>query len=88
MAKKQLVNMDSFFSGAEQIHQLSQAEEEIRRLRTEIEELRAAGSVPETQLSNLRAHLKSHSGIVSIPLNQIQPNPAQPRQTFLPESIE
>nr|WP_242045769.1 MULTISPECIES: ParB/RepB/Spo0J family partition protein [unclassified Calothrix] len=36
----------------------------------------------------MRKQLESHSGILSIPLEQIEPNPEQPRQTFLPESIE
>ena len=39
-------------------------------------------------LNTLRSQLQSQSGIVSISVGQIEPNPELPRQTFLPESIE
>ena len=68
---------------------LSEAESEIQELKAEIEELRKSGSTElESQLTALREQLESASGILSISLDQIQPNPEQPRQTFLPESIE
>ena len=66
-----------------------EAESEIQELKAEIEELRKSGSTElESQLTALREQLESASGILSISLLQIQPNPEQPRQTFLPESIE
>jgi len=34
------------------------------------------------------AQLQLQSGVMSISVEQIQPNPEQPRQTFLPESLE
>ncbi len=86
--KKQMIDMDSLFSGATQVHQLSQAEEQIQQLQKEIEELREQDVVPEAQLAQLRNQLQSQSGIKKIELSQIRPNPAQPRQTFLPNSIQ
>ena len=89
MPKSPVVDLDSLFSGAEQVHQLSQAEAEILRLREEIERLRSRGSDGlETQLATLREQLQSQSGFLYVPLASIQSNPSQPRQTFLDESIE
>lgn len=90
-------NLNNYFSGAKQSQQLTKAEEEIQQLRAEIEQLRSltASGTPsqnagdlEVQIEELRKQLQSQSGLVSIPLEQIQPNPEQPRQTFLAESIE
>ena len=82
-------DLTNYFSGAKQSQQLSEAEAEIQRLKAEIEELRSQGSSElETQLQTLRAQLQSQSGIQYIPLDKIQANPEQPRQTFLSESIE
>lgn len=90
-------NLNNYFSGAKQSQQLTKAEEEIQQLKSEIEQLRSAtvGGTPsqnsldlEVQLEELRKQLQSQSGIISIPIEQIQPNIEQPRQTFLRESIE
>jgi ParB family chromosome partitioning protein len=89
MATRQAPDLTNYFSAAKQSQQLSEAEEEIQRLRAEIEELRSQGSTElEAQLQALRSQLQSQSGVLSITLEQIEPNPEQPRQTFLPESLE
>ena len=89
MAARQAPDLTNYFSAAKQSQQLSEAEEEIHRLRAEIEELRSQGSTElEDQLQMLRSQLQSQSGVLSIPLEQIEPNPEQPRQTFLTESLE
>jgi len=89
MSTRKAPNLTNYFSAAKQSQQLSQAEEEIQRLKAEIEELRSQGSTElEEQLSALRTQLQSQSGILSISIEEIQPNPEQPRQTFLSESIE
>lgn len=89
MSTRKAPNLTNYFSAAKQSQQLSQAEEEIQRLKVEIEELRSQGSTElEEQLSALRGQLQSQSGILSISIEEIQPNPEQPRQTFLSESIE
>lgn len=89
MSTRKAPDIKSYFSPAKQSQQLSEAEEELQRLRAEIEELRSQGSTElEEQLQALRAQLQSQAGVLSIPLEQIQRNPKQPRQTFLPESLE
>ncbi|NJM74184.1 MAG: ParB/RepB/Spo0J family partition protein [Scytonema sp. RU_4_4] len=89
MCARKTPDLTNYFSAAKQSQQLSEAEEEIQRLRAEIEELRSVGSTDlETHLNELRAQLQSQTGILSIPIEQIEPNPEQPRQTFLSESIE
>ena len=89
MCTRNTPNLTNYFSGAKQSQQLSEAEEEIQRLRAEIEELRDKNSAElERQLEELRTQLQSQIGILSIPIEQIEPNIEQPRQTFLPESLE
>ncbi|GAX46307.1 ParB-like partition protein [Tolypothrix sp. NIES-4075] len=89
MTARKATDLTNYFSAAKQSQQLSSAEEELQRLRAEIEELRSLGAAElEQQLANLRKQLQSQSGILSISIEQIEPNPEQPRQTFLPESIE
>lgn len=89
MSARKAPDLTNYFSAAKQSQQLSVAEEEIQRLRAEIEELRSQGATElEGQLQALRSQLQSRSGILSIPIEQIEPNPEQPRQTFLPESLE
>jgi ParB family chromosome partitioning protein len=89
MAARKAPDLGNYFSSAKQSMHLSEAETEIQELKAEIEELRKSGSTElESQLTALREQLESASGILSISLDQIQPNPEQPRQTFLPESIE
>jgi ParB family chromosome partitioning protein len=88
-AARKAPDLSNYFSGAKQSQQLSEAEEEILKLKAEIEELRSTGSSElEAQLKELREQLQSQTGILSIPIEQIEPNPEQPRQTFLPESVE
>lgn len=88
MRKQQTVNLDRLFFSAEQAYQLRQAETEMERLKAEIEQLRAQGGRElETHLSHLRTHLRDRTGMMIVPLDQIHPNPDQPRRTFLAESI-
>ncbi|MDF5730874.1 MAG: ParB/RepB/Spo0J family partition protein [Rhizonema sp. PD38] len=89
MSARKSPDLSNYFSAAKQSQQLSEAESELQQLRAEIEELRALGSTElEEQIQLLRAQLQSQSGVLSIAVEQIQSNPEQPRQTFLPESIE
>lgn len=89
MTARKAPDLTNYFSAAKQSQQLSEAEDELQRLRAEIEELRSSGAAElEEQLAALRSQLQSQSGILSIAIEQIEPNPEQPRQTFLPESIE
>jgi len=89
MAARKAPNIADYFSGAKQTQQLSNAEEEIAQLKTEIERLRASGSEEvEVQLSTLKDQLKSQSGVVDLEITKIIQNPDQPRRTFLNESIE
>lgn len=80
----------NWFSGAQQSKNLVEAEAEIQRLKAEIDTLRQFGSPDELneQLEALRGQLKSQAGTLSIPIEKIERNPDQPRQTFLAESIE
>lgn len=80
----------NWFSNAHQAKSLLDAEAEIQRLQEEINQLRQKGAPDElkAQLKALREELQSQSGILSIPIDKIEPNPEQPRQTFLPDSIE
>jgi len=88
MATRKAPNIADYFSGAKQIQQLSNAEEEIVQLKAEIEKLRLDGSAElERQLSNLKEQLQAQSGVVDLEISQIIPNPDQPRRTFLTESI-
>ncbi|MFB2891786.1 ParB/RepB/Spo0J family partition protein [Aerosakkonemataceae cyanobacterium BLCC-F50] len=89
MPARKAPDITNYFSAAKQSQQLSEAETEIQRLKAEIEQLRNAGTTElEAQLTALRSQLQTTSGVLSISLDQIQPNPEQPRQTFLDESIE
>jgi ParB family chromosome partitioning protein len=88
MASRKAPNIADYFSGAKQTQQLSNAEEEIAQLKTEIERLRASDSEEvEVQLSTLKEQLKSQSGVVDLEITKIIQNPDQPRRTFLNESI-
>lgn len=79
----------NYFSAARRELELSDADAQIQRLKAEIEQLRnSQTSSPEVQLAQLREQLQERSGILSIPIDQIQPNQHQPRQTFLPTSVE
>lgn len=90
MAKRPIVDMDSLFSSANQVHQLSESETQIQQLTAEIERLRQApdSSELQTELERLRDQLAQGGGIREITVAQIEPNPDQPRQTFTLESVE
>lgn len=82
-------DLNHYFSAAKQSQQLSEADEEILKLKTEIERLRSIESSElEVQIKELQSQLQSHTSILSIAIEEIEPNLEQPRQTFLPESIE
>lgn len=88
MARK-APELTTYFSSARQSQQLSEAEQEIQRLKDEIEKLRRSGSVDiEERLQVLRSEISSATGILSVAIEQIKPNPSQPRQTFLLQSID
>ena len=89
MVKHQRVNLDNLFSSAEQVYQLTQAESVIERLQAAVNELRATRPQEiEPSLTELRDQLINRGLPRSIPLTRIQPNPDQPRRTFLPDSIQ
>jgi ParB family chromosome partitioning protein len=89
MVKHQSVNLDNLFSSAEQVYQLTQAESEVERLQAEVNELRATRPQEiEPSLAELRDQLMNRGLPSLIPLSRIQPNPDQPRRTFLPDSIQ
>lgn len=89
MSARKAPDLKGYFSGAKQSQQLSEAETEIQQLKAEIEKLRSQGGEQlESQLEALRSQLKSQAGVLSVPIEQIQRNQEQPRQTFLSESIE
>jgi ParB family chromosome partitioning protein len=86
---RQTSDLSNYFSGAKQSQKLSEAEAEIQRLKQEIEQLRSSGAnASEEQIEELRDKLEHQSGILSVSINEIQPNLEQPRQTFLNESID
>ncbi len=69
--------------------ELSETEREIAKLQAEVEELRTSQNEElEGQLEALRQQLASQTTVQEIALDAIQPNPAQPRQTFPPGSIQ
>jgi ParB family transcriptional regulator, chromosome partitioning protein len=81
------VNLSQMFGNATQ---MSSAEIEIARLQEEIEQLRSssANSGLEEQLEELRQQLKHQTGIQAISVEEIMPNPDQPRKTFSSQSID
>ncbi|MBW4558216.1 MAG: ParB/RepB/Spo0J family partition protein [Trichormus sp. ATA11-4-KO1] len=89
MPARKAPDLNNYFSSAKQSQYLSEAEKEIQRLKLEIEELRNNNSGElEAQLKELRGQLQLNSGVIEVPLERIEANPEQPRQTFLKESIE
>ena len=88
MTARKPLPIANYFSGAKQSQQLTEAEDEIQQLKAEIEQLRSQGATVEAPLEALRSQLQSQSGVLSIPIDKIQPNPEQPRKTFRPDSIE
>lgn len=79
MAKTKAFSLTSTFSSATTT---IEQQEEIKRLREEIELLRAAKDTnTEEQLEKLRSELKQQNGEHLIPIAQMRPS-AQPRQSF------
>ena len=84
MAK--LPKISERFSGA---YQATAQAERITELQAEVEKLRESQSPElEQQITTLRAQLLAQSGEQEINVDQIDPNPYQPRQTITPESIQ
>jgi ParB family transcriptional regulator, chromosome partitioning protein len=87
MNKKAQIDLSNLFSGAEYSQEVHALETKITELQAEIEQLRSVGSQQvETKVQELRSTLTS-GGVIDILVEQIDPNPDQPRQTFSPESI-
>jgi ParB family chromosome partitioning protein len=87
MAKKVGVNVSNLFSGAEYSQEVHALETTVAELQAEIAALRATGDLElESKLQELRGQLAS-GGVLDVPIEQIDPNPEQPRQTFSEESI-
>ena len=101
MAKRDRLNVDSFFSEVDQTQEVynlrerlqvleQQLDQQVSReqhLVAEIEQLRSEpshsnGQQLQSQIGELREHLKQSQGMVSFPLSKIRPNPDQPRKTF------
>ncbi|OCQ90998.1 chromosome partitioning protein ParB [Oscillatoriales cyanobacterium USR001] len=84
MAK--LPKISDRFSGA---YQATEQAERITELQAEVEKLRVSQSPElEQQIATLRSQLLAQSGEQEIAVEQIDPNPYQPRQTITPESIQ
>jgi ParB family chromosome partitioning protein len=83
MAKTKAFSLSSTFSSATAT---IEQQEEIKKLRNEIEKLRVANKSSEEQLEKFRQELKRQSGEHLIPLEQMRPS-AQPRQTFTQSAI-
>lgn len=87
MSKKPQIDLSNLFSGAEYSQEVHALETKITELQAEIEQLRSVGSQQvESKVQELRSTLTS-GGVIDISVEQIDPNPDQPRQTFSPESI-
>lgn len=87
MGKKVGVDLSNLFSGAEYSQEVHALESQIAALSAEIERLRSDGDQElESKLQELRSSLVS-GGVLSVPLEQIDPNAEQLRQTFTEESI-
>jgi len=87
MSKKIGVDLSNLFSGAEYSQEVYTLESKIAELSAEIEQLRSSGSQEvEVKIQELRHELAS-KGVVDVPLEQIDRNWEQPRQTFTSESI-
>lgn len=104
MAKRNRLDVDSFFSEVDQNQeiynlrerlktledQLSQQVNHEQNLIAEIGQLRAQSqsqdnSQLQSQIGELREHLKQNQGVNQYPVGQVKPNPDQPRKTFTEE---
>lgn len=87
MSKKVGVDLSNLFSGAEYSQEVHALEAKIASLTAEIEQLRSQGDAElETKLQELREQL-TIADVLEVPLQQIDRNLEQPRQTFTQESI-
>jgi ParB family transcriptional regulator, chromosome partitioning protein len=69
--------------------QITQQAKQITDLQAEIEQLRQSQSPElEPQMALFRDQLKQDGGEVEVPIDRIDPNPAQPRQTIPASSIQ
>jgi ParB family transcriptional regulator, chromosome partitioning protein len=83
------MDLSNLFTGAAYSQELSELQQQNAQLLAEIENLKAAGlEVAEAKIDRLREQLTASCGAVAIQLDQIKPNPDQPRRTFTPESIK
>lgn len=104
MAKRNRLDVDSFFSEVDQTQEvynlrerLKELEEQLgqqvsheQHLMTEIDQLRSRtqgqdDSQLQSQISQLREHLRENRGTLHYQVDKIQPNPDQPRKTFTEE---
>lgn len=104
MAKRNRLDVDSFFSEVDQTQevynlrdrlktleeQLNQQVNHEQHLIAEIEQLRAQSQAHDrlqlqSQIDELRKHLEQSQGSSQYPVEKIQPNPDQPRKTFIEE---
>lgn len=87
MSKKVGVDLSNLFSGAEYSQEVHALESQIAELSAEIERLRQTEAPDlEAKIQQLREQLAS-GGVLEVPLEQIDRNLEQPRQTFTSESI-
>jgi hypothetical protein len=78
MAARKTPDLTSYFSAAKQSMQLSEAEEEIQKLRAEVEELRKSGAAElEAQLAARTIASGRRSSFRSSRPNSTQPRTAQ-----------
>lgn len=80
--------IEAQFGKVEVHQQLNLANKKIESLTAEIEGLRRLGKkdVEQKKVQELHASLKKQ-GVVILDVDNIEPNPAQPRQTFTEESL-
>ena len=89
MSKKVGVDLSNLLSGASYSQEVHELQAQVDSLTQEIEQLRQAGGgeALEEKVNQLRSEL-AISGILEIPLDQIERNLDQPRQSFATETIE
>jgi ParB family chromosome partitioning protein len=104
VAKRDRLDVDSFFSEVDQTQEVYNLREQIQLLEkqlnqqisheqtlmAEIEQLRSHSQEQDhpqlqSQISQLREHLKQNQGTIQYPVQEIYPNPNQPRKTFTEE---
>jgi ParB family chromosome partitioning protein len=88
MAARKPIQMKQLFSEAGQSQQIHQLKGKIEELETELAQLRSGRlnseekAALEQQIKNLTEQLADSGGVHEIGLQQIKPDPEQPRQTF------